>query len=162
NVHYSELADFFHVWLRLGLEAGEPAFTAVTTRSGREVQGTSAGEFGEMLGDVFKECVRVLKPGGLLAFTLHPSGAQPWWAVLPQGGGLARRNRPGSRVGGRGRPGSRTHCRVHSRHRLSALRAAGRRGPRAGAGATGALPVAQLKRSWPAAGIEENPAQDEE
>jgi putative DNA methylase len=81
NVHYSELADFFHVWLRIGLEGSEPAFVPATTRNEREVQGTSAQEFGDMLAGVFKECVRVLKPGGLLVFTFHHSRDEAWLAV---------------------------------------------------------------------------------
>ena len=64
NVHYSELADFFHVWLRLGLGETDPAFRGPTTRDDREVQGTCAEEFARMLGDVFRECVRVLNRMG--------------------------------------------------------------------------------------------------
>ncbi len=82
NVHYSELADFFHVWLRIALADSEAAFAPATTRCDREVQGTSAREFGEMLAGVFKECMRVLKPEGLLVFTFHHSRDEAWLAVL--------------------------------------------------------------------------------
>lgn len=77
NVHYSELADFFHVWIRLANQDGQ-----ATTRSDREVQATSAEDFAERLGDVFAECSRVLKPDGILAFTFHHSREDAWRAVL--------------------------------------------------------------------------------
>jgi putative DNA methylase len=50
NVHYSEFADFFHVWLRLGLAETDPPFASSTTRSPCEVQGTCPKEFASMLG----------------------------------------------------------------------------------------------------------------
>jgi putative DNA methylase len=81
NVHYSELADFFYCWLRQGLEGDEPSFRAPTTRSASEVQGADAGEFGARLGGVFTECARVLKPGGLLAFTFHHARLDAWLAA---------------------------------------------------------------------------------
>jgi putative DNA methylase len=82
NVHYSELADFFHVWLRLGLKDTDAAFREETTRSDREVQATCPHDFAQMLGDVFRESVRVLKPEGLLIFTFHHSREDAWSAVL--------------------------------------------------------------------------------
>jgi len=82
NVHYSELADFFHVWLRLGLKNIDSAFRDETTRSEREVQATCPQDFARVLGDVFRECVRVLKPDGLLVFTFHHSREDAWSAVL--------------------------------------------------------------------------------
>jgi adenine-specific DNA methylase len=76
NVHYSELADFFFVWLRQIL-SNSPT-QQKTTRSEREVQDTSGSRFGEKLTDVFNECRRVLKPDGLLAFTYHHSRIEGW------------------------------------------------------------------------------------
>jgi putative DNA methylase len=81
NVHYSELADFFHCWLRLGLGGNDSTFRSGTSRSDREVQGRDAVEFASLLGDVLAECARVLKPEGLLAFTFHHSRDEAWWAV---------------------------------------------------------------------------------
>jgi putative DNA methylase len=76
NVHYSELADFFHAWQSLyprGFVTG-----AATTRDPREVQDTEAEQFAEKLGRVFSECRRVLKDDGLLAFTYHHSRPDGW------------------------------------------------------------------------------------
>jgi len=81
NVHYSQLADFFHVWQRhiLGAEGyREPE----TTRSDREVQNADEGGFTDRLAAVWKEAHRVLKDDGLLAFTYHHSRPEGWRCVL--------------------------------------------------------------------------------
>jgi putative DNA methylase len=76
NVHYSELADFFYAWQTLYprgfVENG------CSTRNPREVQDSDADSFSSKLRDVFSECRRVLKPGGLLVFTYHHSRAEGW------------------------------------------------------------------------------------
>lgn len=82
NVNYSELADFFYCWLKLGLNGSDAAFGPRSSRHIREVQGRSAEEFGKLLGGVFTECARVLKPGGLLAFTFHHSRDEAWVALV--------------------------------------------------------------------------------
>lgn len=76
NVHYSELADFFHAWQSLYPRGFVTA--AATTRHPREVQDTEAGQFAEKLGRVFAECRRVLKDDGLLVFTYHHSRPEGW------------------------------------------------------------------------------------
>jgi adenine-specific DNA methylase len=81
NVHYSQLADFFHVWQRHILGADgyrEPD----TTRSDREVQNADEGGFTRRLADVWRESHRVLKDDGLLAFTYHHSRPEGWRCVL--------------------------------------------------------------------------------
>jgi len=80
-VHYSELADFFYAWLRLGLEQTRPEFGAETTRHPCEVQQRDARAFSEALAKVWQECVRVLKPDGLLIFSFHHSRNEGWEAV---------------------------------------------------------------------------------
>jgi putative DNA methylase len=80
NVHYSELADFFYVWLRSILEPNE-ATTPTTTRSAHEVQSADAAVFVERLTAVFTECHRVLKDDGLLVFTYHHSRNEGWVAL---------------------------------------------------------------------------------
>ena len=81
NVHYSELADFFHVWQRhiLGSDGGREC---MTTRSEREVQNASVADFTERLQGVWTEAVRVLKDDGILAFTYHHSRSEGWSSVL--------------------------------------------------------------------------------
>ena len=76
NVHYSELADFFHAWQVLHprgfIAAGD------TTRNAREVQDTDADSFASKLAAVFSECHRVLKDEGLLVFSYHHSRPDGW------------------------------------------------------------------------------------
>ncbi len=76
NVHYSELADFFHAWQTLHPRGF--ISDAVTTRHAREVQDTDAGAFASKLRAVFAECHRVLKNEGLLVFSYHHSRADGW------------------------------------------------------------------------------------
>ena len=81
NVHYSQLADFFHVWQRHLLDpAGASA--EGTTRSDAEVQNADAARFTERLAAVWAECHRVLADDGVLAFTYHHSRAEGWQCVL--------------------------------------------------------------------------------
>ena len=80
NVHYSELADFFHSWQRIyphGFIDSSP-----TTRNTLEVQDTNADKFAEKLSNVFTECYRVLKEDGLLVFTYHHSRSERWTSLL--------------------------------------------------------------------------------
>ncbi len=80
NVHYSELADFFHVWQRLWMPDGR-AEPADTTRDAREVQDIDCGRFSDKLTAVFAECHRVLKDEGLLVFSYHHSREDGWTSV---------------------------------------------------------------------------------
>lgn len=81
NVHYSELADFFYVWLKIALAESEPAFAADSTRNPAEVQDTNVKAFERGLGAVFAECRRVLKPDGIMAFTFQHSKEEAWLAL---------------------------------------------------------------------------------
>jgi adenine-specific DNA methylase len=89
-LHYAELADFFHVWLRLGLkdkypEFFSPEFTpkaleAVANRA-RHPEDPDAF-YQKILTECWREAKRILKSGGILAFTFHHSEDEPWVAVL--------------------------------------------------------------------------------
>jgi adenine-specific DNA methylase len=81
NVHYSQLADFFYVWIR-EMVGREGVFRAETTRSTEEVQQTDSQRFTDNLIAVFKDCHRVLKNDGLLIFTYHHSRPEGWSAIL--------------------------------------------------------------------------------
>lgn len=81
NVHYSQLADFFHVWQR-HLLGSEGALSTASTRSSDEVQNSDVGTFTERLGAVWSECHRVLKDQGLLIFTYHHSRGEGWRSIL--------------------------------------------------------------------------------
>lgn len=80
NVHYSELADFFHVWQRLWFDDNGVA-RRETTRSEREVQDTNCTRFSDKLSAVFAECHRVLKDEGLMVFSYHHSREDGWASV---------------------------------------------------------------------------------
>ena len=81
NVHYSQLADFFHVWQRHILGTGGPRKNE-TTRTAGEVQNGDAAIFTSRLESVWRETHRVLKDDGLLVFTYHHSRPDGWRAVL--------------------------------------------------------------------------------
>jgi len=80
NVNYSELADFFYVWLRRMLKESHVT-AAPTTRTVKEVQNGDPQEFSARLQGVLRECYRVLKPEGLLVFTYHHSRMEGWSAL---------------------------------------------------------------------------------
>ena len=80
NVNYSELADFFYVWLkRFDIDIG--SLGQESTRAVGEVQDNDARRFASKLCDVFSECNRVLKDDGLLIFTYHHSRVDGWVSV---------------------------------------------------------------------------------
>ena len=81
NVHYSQLADFFHVWQRHIL-GDEGTRRSRTTRSPAEVQNADAATFTDRLSRVWAEAHRVLADDGVLAFTYHHSRSEGWHAVL--------------------------------------------------------------------------------
>jgi len=81
-VHYSELADFFYVWMRLGLKDKFGEFQSQTSRSEGEVQSKENHVFQKNFTSVLKECKRVLKRDGVLAFTFHHSRQEGWESVI--------------------------------------------------------------------------------
>ena len=89
-LHYSELSDFFHVWLRLVLKDKYPEyFSAEYTPKSLEAVANRAREpedpdgfYKRLLTQCWREAHRILKPGGILAFTFHHSEDEPWVAVL--------------------------------------------------------------------------------
>ena len=89
-IHYSELSDFFYVWLRLVLKDKYPDyFSAEYTPKSLEAVANRAREpedpdgfYQRLLTECWREARRILKPGGLLAFTFHQSEDEPWVAVL--------------------------------------------------------------------------------
>lgn len=89
-LHYSELADFFYVWLRLALKSKYPEyFSAEYTPKSLEAVANRAREpedpdgfYQRLLTQCWREAHRILKPSGILAFTFHHSEDEPWVAVL--------------------------------------------------------------------------------
>jgi len=98
NVMYSELADFYHAWLRLGLKDYYPWFKTEISPRAREIVKNSARHnsskkpgqadkdaedfFFQGLTRVFKESHRVLRDGGLFIFTFHHKEPWAWKSVL--------------------------------------------------------------------------------
>lgn len=89
-LHYSELSDFFYVWLRLVLKEKYPnIFGLEFTPKSLEVVANRAREpkdadgfYQRLLTQCWRESHRILKPAGILAFTFHHSEDEPWVAVL--------------------------------------------------------------------------------
>lgn len=89
-LHYSELADFFYVWLRLILKSRYPEqFSSEYTPKTLEAVSNRARQpddadayYQRLLTASWKEAHRILKPGGTLAFTFHHSEDEPWVSVL--------------------------------------------------------------------------------
>lgn len=81
NVHYSELADFFHAWMTSIRPHGDYP-DADSTRDASEVQNASPTEFRRMASRVWAECVRVLQDDGLLVFSFHQARTAGWEALM--------------------------------------------------------------------------------
>ena len=89
-MQYAEVADFFHVWLRLSLKSKYPdVFSSEFTPKAVEAVANKARNpddsdqfYQRVLTQCWAEAARVLKPSGLLAFTFHHSEDEPWVAVL--------------------------------------------------------------------------------
>lgn len=83
NVMYSELSDYFYVWLRQALGDEYDNFATPHVEDAREAvlnpgRGRDAAFYTRVLGNVFAEAGRKLKPGGRMAFTFHHSGESAW------------------------------------------------------------------------------------
>ena len=90
NIFYSDLSNFFHAWLRLPLRREYPdLFGPTKTPNAQEalaprlLSEDEANEYYKVrLTACWAEACRVLKDGGLLAFTFHHSEELQWAIVL--------------------------------------------------------------------------------
>lgn len=91
-LHYSELSDFFYAWLHLALQerypqiyppdkADTPKSLEAVANKAREPEDAD-GFYQRVLTQCWREAHRILKPGGIMAFTFHHSEDEPWVAVL--------------------------------------------------------------------------------
>lgn len=87
NVQYSELSDYFYVWLRECLKDDYDEFQPELVPKAREIvandkTGKNEEFFIEALGNVFSECYRVLAPEGEMVFTYHHNKNEAWSVIL--------------------------------------------------------------------------------
>ncbi|MFW9890392.1 MAG: DNA methyltransferase, partial [Candidatus Thorarchaeota archaeon] len=87
NVMYSELSNFFYVWLRIALQERYDQFKEEFVPWEKEVienrvQEKGENEFLAGLTKVFSESNRILKKDGILVFTFHHKREEAWAAVL--------------------------------------------------------------------------------
>jgi adenine-specific DNA methylase len=87
NVQYSELSDFFYVWLRECLQEEYDEFQSELVPKAREIVANKSANkdeefFVESLSNVFSECHRVLKPDGEMVFTYHHNENEAWSVIL--------------------------------------------------------------------------------
>lgn len=85
SIHYSELSNFFYIWLSSILK--DPHFVLENVPTAEEAivnNGMDKGEneYQQLLMSVFTECNRTLKKKGLLIFTFHHTKWRAWWTVL--------------------------------------------------------------------------------
>ncbi len=87
NVQYSELSDYFYVWLRECLKDKYEEFSPELVPKAREIVANQSANkdeefFVESLSNVFSEANRVLKPEGEMIFTYHHNENEAWSVIL--------------------------------------------------------------------------------
>jgi adenine-specific DNA methylase len=87
NVQYSELSDYFYVWLRECLHEEYDEFRPELVPKAREIVANKSANkdeefFVESLANVFSECHRVLKQDGEIVFTYHHNENEAWSVIL--------------------------------------------------------------------------------
>lgn len=90
NIFYSDLSNFFYAWLRIPLKKDFPVlFGAEKTPNAQEAlsprampQEEANAKYQSLLTACWIEAHRVLKDGGILAFTFHHSEDAQWAIVL--------------------------------------------------------------------------------
>jgi adenine-specific DNA methylase len=87
NVQYSELSDYFYVWLRECLQDEYEEFQPKLVPKAREIVANNSANkdeefFVESLANVFSECHRVLKQDGEMVFTYHHNENEAWSVIL--------------------------------------------------------------------------------
>lgn len=80
SVQYSDLAAYFHVWLRQLLpDALDWSQTTAASAVGSRER--SAAQYAAALTGIWRECARLLKPEGRLIFTFHHRKPEAWAAL---------------------------------------------------------------------------------
>ena len=87
NANYSELADFFYVWLRLILRSEDPQFAPEYCPKTSEIienafRGLSMQDFEDGLTAVLSKSADKISDTGLVIFTFHHAEGNSWEGVL--------------------------------------------------------------------------------
>jgi adenine-specific DNA methylase len=87
NVQYSELSEYFYVWMRQLLADKYEEFQPEVVPKAREIVANKSANkseefFIESLTNVFSEANRVLKPDGEMVFTYHHNKNEAWSVIL--------------------------------------------------------------------------------
>jgi len=87
NVQYSELSDYFYVWLRECLQDEYEEFSPELVPKAREIVANRSANkdekfFVDSLSNVFSEANRVLKSDGEMIFTYHHNENKAWSVIL--------------------------------------------------------------------------------
>jgi adenine-specific DNA methylase len=87
NIIYSELSDFFYVWLKILLEDEYPGFDQSKTPRAESIVTNpyldkTAEDFEHEMGEALNVINKALKENGTLAFTYHHSDEESWGELL--------------------------------------------------------------------------------
>lgn len=87
NVNYSELADYFYVWLRLLLSKTYSHFSPEITPKAEEIienptRGKTVKDYEDGLTEVWKKCYDKLDNNGVMVFTFHHAEGSAWESLL--------------------------------------------------------------------------------
>lgn len=87
NVMYSELIDFFHVWLYKSTLADALGFVSPLSPKDKEivvnsVQNKTQDDYEAGLTRVFSECRRTMKSEALMIFSFHDRSVESWFSIL--------------------------------------------------------------------------------
>ncbi len=88
NVQYAELSDFFYVWQKRTLKSLYPALFGrrMTNKSDEAVANpardksasAASAEYERLMTDIFRDCRRVLRPGGLMTMMFTHKQQDAW------------------------------------------------------------------------------------
>jgi len=87
NVNYSELADYFYVWLRLLLSKTYSHFSPEATPKIEEIienptRGKTVKDYEDGLTEVWQKCNQKLIDNGVMVFTFHHAEGSAWESLL--------------------------------------------------------------------------------
>ncbi|HIE28938.1 TPA: hypothetical protein EYP66_16815 [Candidatus Poribacteria bacterium] len=82
NVQYSELCNFWTVWIPEVLELPKGVIDNADEAVVNPFFNKDSQFYENMLSEIFRECYRVLKPGGYLVLTFHNKSPNIWTGLL--------------------------------------------------------------------------------